>query len=83
MTIKGIPVELLEKLRERAARHHRSMNAEVISLLEDATMAQEETKAIDIETLRQETLQLRERLRARYGQMSDSTVIIREARDSR
>jgi plasmid stability protein len=34
LLIKNIPNELHEHLRERAARHHRSMNKEVIVLLE-------------------------------------------------
>jgi plasmid stability protein len=34
LTIKGIPPELLEQLRTRAARHRRSLNSEVLHLLE-------------------------------------------------
>ncbi len=34
LLIKNIPDELHELLRKRAARHHRSMNKEVIVLLE-------------------------------------------------
>jgi plasmid stability protein len=36
LLIKNIPEELRGQLRERAARHHRSMNKEVIVLLERA-----------------------------------------------
>jgi antitoxin FitA len=34
LTIKGIPDELLERLREIAAEHRRSLNSEVIYRLE-------------------------------------------------
>jgi plasmid stability protein len=33
VTIKDIPVEILERLRQRAAADHRSLNKEVIHLL--------------------------------------------------
>ncbi|HEX6133129.1 MAG TPA: Arc family DNA-binding protein [Longimicrobiales bacterium] len=35
LTIKGIPDELLERLRQRAELHRRSMNSEVIVVLEE------------------------------------------------
>jgi len=34
MLIKNIPPSLHERLRQRAAAHHRSMNGEVIAILE-------------------------------------------------
>ena len=34
MTIKGIPAELYKQLKQRAARHRRSLNSEVICCLE-------------------------------------------------
>jgi plasmid stability protein len=34
LTIKGIPAELLEQLRRRAGLHRRSLNSEVLHLLE-------------------------------------------------
>jgi len=34
LTIKGIPDDLLERLRESAAEHRRSLNSEVIHRLE-------------------------------------------------
>ncbi len=34
LTIKKVPEKLYHKLKERAARHHRSMNNEVIACLE-------------------------------------------------
>ncbi len=35
--VRGVPDELHEVLRKRAAAHHRSLSAEVIALLERAT----------------------------------------------
>jgi plasmid stability protein len=34
LTIKGVPPELHEKLKERAERHRRSMNSEPLTILE-------------------------------------------------
>jgi len=33
LSIKNVPDSLLERLRERAARHHRSIQAEIMALL--------------------------------------------------
>jgi plasmid stability protein len=38
LTIKRLPEELHERLKERAERHRRSMNNEVITILEEALM---------------------------------------------
>lgn len=38
LTIKRLPDELHERLKERAERHRRSMNNEVITILEQALM---------------------------------------------
>lgn len=34
ITIKGVPSELHDRLKKRAERHHRSMNNELITILE-------------------------------------------------
>lgn len=34
LTIKGVPPELHEKLKKRAERHRRSMNSELLTILE-------------------------------------------------
>jgi plasmid stability protein len=36
LTIKGVPPELHEKLKKRAERHRRSMNSELLTILERA-----------------------------------------------
>ena len=38
LTIKRIPDSLYHKLKERAERHHRSMNSEVIACLEQVLL---------------------------------------------
>jgi plasmid stability protein len=38
LTIKRLPEELHKRLKERAERHRRSMNSEVITILEQALM---------------------------------------------
>jgi plasmid stability protein len=35
ITVKNIPAELYERLKENAALHHRSINSEVIALIEE------------------------------------------------
>jgi plasmid stability protein len=39
LSIKNVPDSLLTKLRERAARHHRSIQGELMALLQAATEA--------------------------------------------
>jgi plasmid stability protein len=38
LTLKGLPEELHERLREQAERHRRSMNSEAIMILERTLM---------------------------------------------
>ena len=38
LTIRKIPGTVLQRLRERATRHRRSMQGEVLSILESATV---------------------------------------------
>ena len=40
LTLKNIPDELHDRLRERAALHRRSLNSEVISCLQSIVMAE-------------------------------------------
>ena len=40
ITVKNIPGELYAQLRESAARHHRSINGEIIAIIEKALVAQ-------------------------------------------
>ena len=36
LSIKNVPEDLLEQLRSRAARHHRSLQGELMAILEEA-----------------------------------------------
>jgi plasmid stability protein len=47
ITVKNIPPELYERLKLNAALHHRSINSEVISLIE-AGVAAEKRKPEDL-----------------------------------
>ena len=53
VTIKNIPPKLYEKLKARAAAHHRSVNSEVISCLDEVLNPQRVEKMLArIEELR-------------------------------
>jgi len=41
LSLKNVPNEYAEKLRERAARHHRSVQGELMSIVEDALQTSE------------------------------------------
>lgn len=73
LSIKNVPDELLDRLRSRASAHHRSLQGELLAILED--------------TLRCQPLAIEEadrRLRA-LGLTTgdDATAIIRVERDAR
>lgn len=62
LTIKNIPPELHERLKERAARNHRSLNSEVIRTLERAVGA----APIDTDALLARVRAVRERAALPY-----------------
>ena len=73
LSVKNVPDDVVEKLRKRAKRHHRSLQGELMVILEEATGP---TKLSVNEA--------EERLRAlgfRTG--DDSTAWVRELRDAR
>lgn len=61
ITIKNIPPEIYEQLKVRAKRNRRSINGEVISIIEKALLV----PPIDIEATLERTRKLRE-LTAHY-----------------
>ena len=73
LTIKNIPDEMLMRLRERAQGHHRSLQGELMSILEDAV----EHKGLSINDVRK----VAKDLGLKTG--DDSTRWIRELRDAR
>jgi plasmid stability protein len=40
LSIKNAPEDVVQRLKERAAKNHRSLNGEVLSILEEATLMQ-------------------------------------------
>ena len=73
LTIKNIPDEMLMRLRERAQGHHRSLQGELMSILEDAVQPSRLTVS--------EVYQKVKELGLKTG--DDSTAIIRRLRDAR
>ncbi|MCH8106901.1 MAG: Arc family DNA-binding protein [Chloroflexi bacterium] len=74
LSIKNVPDVLIERLRVRAKGNHRSLQGEIMSILEDATLAPPKL------TVRELGERIR-RLGLRTG--DDSTRWIRELRDAR
>ena len=73
LSIKNVPKDVVERLRERAKRNHRSMQGELITILEQAV---EPGKL----TLRE----VRDRIKALgLKTEGDSVQMIREDRDAR
>lgn len=73
LSIKNVPERLAERLRERAERHHRSMQGELLAILEE-TLTERKLTVDDvyqrIQDLGLET-------------PSESARIVREERDAR
>jgi len=74
LSIKNVPEPLAKKLRERAKRHHRSLQGELMALLEHSTAEEETITPMD--------------LLARGGSMglktkSEAAAMVRTDRDGR
>jgi plasmid stability protein len=82
--VRNLPDDLYAKLQELAASQHRSINAQVITLLEQVltTQAQEteEQKRENVPKVLEEIRQRRENRRTDIEWL-DSTAMIREDRD--
>lgn len=73
ITIRGVPQDVLDRLRERAKRHHRSLQGELRAILEETVRdrgltiqeVEERLAALDFET----------------GE--DAVALVREGRDAR
>ena len=75
LSIKNVPDELAEKLRRRAARNHRSLQGEVMAILEAAESTPRQTLSFQ---------ELAEQVRkSGLRTPSESVAMIREDRDSR
>lgn len=73
LSVKNVPDPIVEALRERARRNHRSLQGEVMAILEEAAGQRPVT-------LRELSEKVR---RLGLSTPSDSEEIIREARDVR
>jgi len=73
LSIKRVPDKIVAKLRRRAMAHHRSLQGELLSLLEEAV----EPGRLTVEELRREIRKLG------LSTPDESTAMIREDRDAR
>ncbi|MBI4282738.1 MAG: Arc family DNA-binding protein [Chloroflexi bacterium] len=73
LSVKNVPDDLVAKLRSRAKRHHRSLQGELVTILEEAVMPGE----ISLDEVRHRVKQLG----IQTG--DESTTWIRELRDAR
>jgi len=73
LTIKQVPEKLVKRLQRRAAQNHRSIQGELLTLLEDALSPQE----LSVRELHREIRELGLRTPA------ESVRMIREDRDAR
>lgn len=76
LRIRDVDDDLVALLKIQAKRHGRSLGDEVREVLRAEVRRHRQAIADDLR-------QFRESLQAKYGVMSDSTVLIREDRDSR
>jgi plasmid stability protein len=94
LSIKNVPEELLNKLRERAARHHRSIQGELMALLvaalEPAAVGPESGGSADpgfrrtgTRTVKEIAAEHRKRWPKPFDQGPFATDIIRSDRDAR
>lgn len=73
LTIKNVPDETVEQLRKRAEQNHRSLQGELMTILEDATLGPRPLTVQQVRALNQA-----------LGLKSESSVeMIREMRDTR
>lgn len=74
LSIKNAPDDVVQRLRERAARHHRSLQGELVAILEEALRpARPLTPDEVLSKVRQLGLSTRE----------DAAAMVREDRDAR
>ncbi len=73
LSVKNVPDEIVEKLRKRAKRNYRSLQGELMALLEEATGP--ERLSLDEAERRLSALS--------FGTGNDSTAWVRELRDAR
>lgn len=75
LSIKNAPDEIVEKLRKRARRNHRSMQGELMSILEEAVESPQRILTIEELAAEVDALGLKT--------PSESVQMVREDRDGR
>jgi plasmid stability protein len=72
LSIKNAPDEVVRRLRRRAERHHRSLQGELLAIIEEAVQTDEELSPREV---------LAEVRRLGLSTASDSTAMIRADRE--
>lgn len=72
--IRGIPQDLLDQLRQRAAANRRSLQQELMSILEEASRSQT-LQSIEVAD------RIRKQLQGSGRRFSDSAQLVREDRE--
>jgi plasmid stability protein len=85
LSVKSVPDTLAAELRSRAARNHRSLQRELMAILEEAVSGSVAPAAEAVARSRRLTIEeLAEHAKARFPNGTPSSVkMIREQRDSR
>jgi plasmid stability protein len=74
LSIKNAPDEIVERLRERAAKHHRSLQGELLAIIEEAVRQPTRLTPRDV---------LAEVRRLGLGTPAEAAAIVRADRDDR
>ena len=84
LTIKDVPEPLAERLRQRAARNHRSLQGELMAIVEQAAAESRYPTAVFFQRGTKTIEQIADEARKRFpGGTPSSVDFIRAMRDSR
>jgi plasmid stability protein len=88
LSIKGVPEALAQKLRERATRNHRSLQGELMAIIEEAAgegrgVTPPAVPARGTRRIEDIAAELRQRYPVPHADIPRGTDLIREDRDSR
>ena len=78
MLIKNLPDDLHQALKQRAKRHHRSLNKEIIALLEDALHRPTSDALLEPDDVRQTRANRLRALRGNYRSSLSSSEVFAE-----
>jgi plasmid stability protein len=77
LSIKNVPDDLAARLRARAARNHRSLQGELMAILQDASLARLENGGLSLSEFRRRIKEIG------ITTPEESVRMIREDRDNR